>query len=203
MPKSANKKQKNRSRNFNNASVNPSENVIIYRGPLKLPLGLQERQKITTVTHLGPNSFTASSGGTVASVISDDPSSSVDWNLLSGAWDEYRILGFTFHYMPFNRYTRDAADQIGPIFTVIDRDDATALTLESQALEYESLKVFYLGDPFFREVRSMTSVEDATFITTATPVARNWLKLVAVNITPNLGVGRVWVDYLIQFRGRN
>jgi len=200
MPRKKNSKAK---RSKKSSGINPAEDVIIYRGPLKLPQGLQERQKITTVAHFGPVSFTASAGGTVASVLSDDPSASVDWASLSAVWDEYRVLGFTFHYMPFNRYTRASTDQIGPIFTVIDRDDATALTLESQALEYESLKVFYLGDPFTRQVRSMTSVEDSTFITTATPVARNWLKLVCVNITPNLGVGRAWMDLLIQFRGRN
>jgi hypothetical protein len=201
MPKSG--KTNSRKKKKSNSSINPSENVIVYRGPLQLPQGLQERQKITTVTHKGPTTFSASGAGAISITISDDPSTSVDWSLLAGAWDEYRILGFTFHYMPFNRYTSSSANQIGPIFTVIDRDDSTGLTTESQALEYESLKVYYLGDPFKRQVRSMTSIEDASFITTATPVARNWLKGICVNITPSLGVGEFWIDYLIQFRGRN
>jgi len=197
------RKNNRKNKKSNRGSINPPENVIIYRGPLKLPQGLQERQKITTVVHLGTTAFTASAGGAVTSVITDNPSSAVDWSVLAGAWDEYRVLGFTFHYFPYNRYTRASTDQIGPIFTVIDRDDATALTTEAQCLEYESLKTYYLGDPFKREVRSMTSIEDATFITTATPVARNWLKMFCTDITPNLGVGKIWVEYLIQFRGRN
>jgi len=187
-----------------NSGINPNEDVVVYRGPLSLPMGAQERQKITTVLHLASTSFSSNGGGTVASVISDDPSAAIDWTHLANAWDEYRVLGFTFHFVPFNKYNRSTTEQIGPIFHSIDRDDSTALTTESQCLEYESVKVNYLGQAFKREVVCMTSVEDATFITTATPVARNWLKLVAQNITPSLGnVGRVWVDYLVQFRGRN
>lgn len=184
--------------------INPREDVIIYRGPLSLPQGLQERQKITTVLHTAPASYSSNGGGTVSAVVPDDPSGAVDWTHLANAWDEYRVLGFTFHFIPFNKYNRSTTEQIGPIFHIIDRDDATALTTEAQAVEYESLKADYLGKAFTREVVCLTSVEDSTFITTATPVARNWLKLVAQNITPSLGnVGRIWVDYLVQFRGRN
>jgi hypothetical protein len=202
MPSRSNRKKKTGSRTKRN-NINPSEGVVVYRGPLRLPQGIQERQKITTVTHYGPISLASNGSGTVATVFSDDPTSSVDWSSLAQVWDEYRVLGFTFHSQPFNRYTRTNTEQIGPLFTVIDRDDAVALTTEAQALEYESLVVFYMGDPFKREVRSMTSIEDASFITTATPVARNWLKLIAQNITPSIGVTRVWLDLLIQFRGRN
>jgi len=183
-------------------SVNPSEDVIVYRGPLKLPQGLQERQKMTTVLHFGPIVM-ASAAGLVNFVIADDPSGFVDWGNLAALWDEFRVLGFTFNYEPFDRYNQSTTITVGPIFTVIDRDDATLLTTEAQCLEYESLKVFNMADPFKREIRSMTSVEDATFITTASPVGRTWFKAVGSGVATTTNFGKYWIDILVQFRGRN
>jgi hypothetical protein len=196
------KKNKSKKTGKKRASINPSESVVIYRGPLSLPLGSQERQKITTMLHYGTQVLN-SSAGTVSLVIADDPSGCTDWSVLSGAWDEFRVLGIVFHYHPYDRYNQATSITVAPCFTVIDRDDAVALTNETQALEYESLKVFNLADPWRRELRSLASIEDATFITTAAPVGRNWLKFVANAVATSTSYGKYWVDFMVQFRGRN
>jgi len=199
MPNAKRKKQKKGKKS--KASINPSESVVIYRGPLKLPLGSQERQKITTVCHYGPTVLTAGSGA-IGFVVSDDPSGAVDWASLATIWDEYRVLGFTFNFHPYNRYNQNSANTTGPLFTVIDRDDGTVLTTEAQCLEFESLIVYNIDSPFKREIYSMTAIEDASFITTATPVARTWFKLVGTGLT-SISYGKYWITHMIQFRGRN
>lgn len=193
------KKTKKKSQN----NINPKENVVVYKGPLTLPLGSQEREMITTVLHYGPTALISSGAGLISVVVSDDPAGFVDWSHLSAVYDEYRVLGFTVNYMPLNRYNTATTTIVGPIYTVIDRDDGTALTTEAQALEYESVKQVYLGKPWKREIRSMTSIEDATFITTATTVPRNWFKIVGSAMSNTITYGRYYITALVQFRGRN
>jgi hypothetical protein len=195
--------QAKKNKKKNQRSITPRENVIIYKGPLKLPYGSQERELITTVLHYGPTALVSSGAGLISAVVSDDPAGFVDWSHLSAIYDEYRVLGFTVDYHPLNQYNTATTTVVGPAYTVIDRDDGTALTTESQALEYESLKVIYLGKPWKREVRSMTSIEDASFITTATTVPRNWFKIVGTSMSNTITYGRYFISALVEFRGRN
>jgi hypothetical protein len=196
-------KQKMKGKKNRRGTVNPSDDTIIYRGPLKLPMGVQERQQITTVLRLAPANVTSTAGGLINFSYGDDPSSGVDWSHLAAAWDEYRTLGFTFHYQPYSRYNQPTTMVIGTMFTAIDRDDATTLTTQSQIAEYESFQDHNMSDPWKREVRSLVSVEDASYVTTATPVARNWLKGVSTGNTVSTVFGQLWIEYLIQLRGRN
>lgn len=198
--KSKGKKANGRARML--ASVNPDESVVIYRGPSTLPMGASERACITTVLHYGTAAVTSNGSGFAAFSLSDDPSGFVDWSHIAAAWDEYRVLALTMNYVPYNQYNTPTATVVSSMFTVIDRDDATALTTEAAALEYESLKVFYLGRPFKRVVK-MASIEDASFITTASPVARNWIKGAGSGLTASTSYGKYWLTVLIQCRGRN
>lgn len=182
--------------------INPPESTVVYNGPLKLPMGESQRALITSILHFGPSVLTSSGAGAISNVSSDNPSGCVDWGSFASLWDEYRVLGLTLFFEPYNKYNQPTTTIVGPIFTIIDRDDATALTTEAQMLEFESLKVFNLANRFKRSVR-MASIEDASFITTMTPVARNWIKIVSTGLTASTNYGKFWADVLIQFRGRN
>ena len=185
------------------SGINPPESVVVYNGPLKIPQGEQERQLFTTVLHYGPAAVNSSGAGAIVLTVGDDPSGFVDWSHFAATWDEYRVLGFVFHYEPYQRYNQVTTVVCGPVFGIIDRDDSTALATQSAALEYGSLESFRITDPYKREIRSMVSIEDATFLTTASPAARNWYKVIGTAFSNSTAYGEYWLDIFVQFRGRN
>lgn len=183
-------------------STNPPESQIVYNGPLVLSRGPEERHTTTVWMTYGPSTLVSSGSGVINSVFSNDPSGYNDWSSFAAVWDEYRVLGMTVHYAPYNRYNQSLSIIVGPVFLFIDRDDGTVQTTEALALNYESVKMKNLADPW-KITAKMAGVAEATFITTATPVANLWIKSYASGLTNSITYGKTYISALVQFRGRN
>ena len=190
------KRQKNKGSN-----TNPADSVIVYNGPVKAPRAAAERATISTYVSWAPTTLVTSAGGVINTVYSDDISTANDYASLAAVWDEYRVLAMEIRYCPITRYT-GTLNPLFPGFVLIDRDDATAIASASLAANYESADLVMLTDPW-KKVVKMGGVEDAQFTTTATPVARSWIKLRFDNSTVSASVGVVHQFALVQFRGRD
>jgi hypothetical protein len=156
----------------------------------------------STTFHATFSPIASDGGGAIATVFGDSPAAYIDWASAAALWDEYRVLCTTIHWMPLNKYNTPTSTIVGVLYHAIDRDDATALTSESTALEYESARANLLSDKFERTVK-MAGIEDSTWITTASPTSRMWIKFYSSGLTASTNYGKVWVDAIIQFRGRN
>lgn len=181
--------------------MNPSDAVINYRGPVRVPLAMQERDTVTTYVSWAPSSLVTSAGGIINTVFDDNISTANDYSSFAAVWDEYRVLALKIEYRPISRYS-STLQPLFPGYVLVDRDDSTAIASAALASNYSSSKLVMLSDPFSHQIK-MGGVEDAQFTTTASPVARNWIKLRFDNSTVSATVGVVHQFALVQFRGRD
>ncbi len=145
--------------------------------------------------------LTTDGSGLIASVYSDDPSGTADWASYVDVYEEYRVLYFQVDFRPLHQAGGSTATFWAPIASVVDRSDAVALTGYSAAEEFSSVKEFGGGRAFHRFV-PMDGTGDATFLSTASTVAKKWIKFYSSGNSNSLTVGRVMKRYLVQFRGR-
>lgn len=131
-----------------------------------------------------------------------DPSGAPNWASLANVYDEYRVLAAAIHYLPANGYNKIVATQscANPIFVVLDRDSATALTTVSGATSYDSVRMFDLERPFKFNIFRMSGSNEAKFISTAAAATIGAYLLVSVGNTASLTYGTVLVQWLVQFR---
>jgi hypothetical protein len=199
--KTGNKGEKKTRKNLERIT-NPPESALVYRGPLSLPRQNQERHTTTVWMTYGPNNLQATVGGVINTVVSNDPTGYNDWSSVSAVWDEYRVLGMKMIYYPYNKYNEPTSTVVGPVFLVLDRDDGVAVASEALAINYESVKMKGLNEKWTFEGK-MAGVTEATYITTASPVANMWIKTRADGVTISHSYGRYYIAALVQFRGRN
>lgn len=193
-------KSNKRKSNKQNKWVEPSPSASIYNGPILRRMDTTENDLHTILVPY--TEFISSDGtGKIKLSYSDAPSSFPDWSSLAGIFDEYRPLGLRLEYFPDNRYSKTTTI-CRPLITVVDRDDASTLTSYALAVSYGSAKKRSLEDPFAVEIK-MNGIEDADFMTTASPVARNYIKLYADGLSASIEYGMIVLYALLQFRGRN
>jgi len=183
-------------------SYNPPEECVVYTGPTRIPLAEQERETSTVTMHYGPGDVSSNGSGAVLGTYTDDPSGYIDWSSLAAVWDEYRVLSMTVHWLPYNKYNHPTNAIVGSGFSALDRDDVTSLTTESTILEYSSARAHLLTDKWSRTCK-MAGIQDSQWITTATPVPTKCVKFVSQGNTPSFLFGKVYIEALVQFRGRN
>lgn len=143
--------------------------------------------------------LTANGSGIITSVFNDNPTAVNNWANYSGAFDSYRVLGFKVTYSGFQMTGGTTQTYCAPIATVIDRSDSTALASYLAAAQFSSC-VEHSGGKKWSVLSVMLSTEDASFLSTAAPSARGWIKLYSTGNTISLSVGRVLTEYLVQFR---
>jgi hypothetical protein len=182
--------------------TNPSEGVVVYRGPVRLPNQGEQRHTTSVYMTYGPSKITSTSGGLIETVVSNNPSGYNDWSSVAAMWDEYRVLALKMHYSPINKYNSPTNIIKKHIYVLTDRDDGTAIASEALALNFESVKVHML-DESWSHTAKMAGISEATFITTATPVGNMWIKMRSDQVSISQDYGYIWLEALIQFRGRN
>lgn len=207
MPNQARKKNQNgRKRSAfltagtQNNAINPGQNQLVYSGPTRLPQILSGTRCETFELH-STVTFTSDGSGVIAEVINNNPSGYIEWSSLAGLWDEYRPLSLTVQYHPTNRYSKSAT-VTKPYFQVIDRDSAGVIASVAGAAQYGSCKLISLEDPWSETIR-MSSIRDATFITTASPIATFYLKGYQSGFSNSTEYGQALITLLVQVRGRN
>jgi len=191
-------KKKGKKHNGKNASE-PSSSVSIYRGPV-LPPGYKGEEELFTVPFGLQVSLQSSVAGVAALVYSSSPASATDWAAAQAFYDEYRVLALRLKFFPTNRYSKTTTIS-RPAVTYVDRDDTSLPTSYGTATKKASSVIRSLEDPWTQVIK-MDGIEDAAFFTTATVVNAFSLKLYADGLSISTEYGMMFIEYLVQFRGR-
>jgi len=180
-------------------SSEPGANVIIYKGPV-LPKGYKGEEELFTVPFGLQVSLQSSVAGVAALVYSSSPASASDWAAAQAFYDEYRVLAMRLKYFPTNRYSKTTTIS-RPAITYVDRDDTSLPTSYGSSAKKASSVIRSLEDPWSQVIK-MDGIEDAQFFTTATVVNAFSLKLYADGLSISTEYGMMFLEYLVQFRGR-
>lgn len=190
-----------------------SATTMIYRGPIWTP-GTAANRDIVTTQMVYQNNVFSNAAGICAAVFDQTMTGLLNWATYAALYDEYRVLGCQLEYYPANRYSK-AVVVCTPGVGVVDRDSNGALTSLAQGFGYASCRVLSLEDPWTdtRTYRGsslpvisfrMDGVNDATWITTAAPIAatKPAIKLYFTGLTASTTYGLGVQRMAVQFRGR-
>ncbi len=187
--------------------------ALSYRGPVRDAETDRDEHKIDVVMHVG-FTVTTNGSGQIFTVAAVNPSAvftateAQGWTALAALYDEYRVLGLELEWI--TKYYPDSSDApggaqlIGPLYSVVDKADGTALTTVASAFEYESCHAHPLWGPgsnWKREWR-MSGAEEAAFVSTSAPATIGSIKLAATSLTASIDYGVLFATLLVQFRGR-
>jgi len=142
--------------------------------------------------------MTTDSAGKFIVTLSNLPSGFANWSNYVNVFDEYRVLGAHLMIKP-SKFNGQLVTQT-PVVTLIDYDSSANITSYGQAGQYASSMETPGGmkvDRWF----VMSGSENAQFVTTSAPVATWYLKFFSTGSTVSMDLGRVRVDFFIQFRG--
>jgi hypothetical protein len=196
------KSQKRNKKSQRDMTVGPPSTALSYNGPLD-----NGRLREALDTHcfvLGFSGSITSSAGSVINTVIDpvaQATSSGNWTNLTGLFQEYRLLGIEVKFLPINPLAV-ATTQV-PIFSVIDRQNNTALSTALAATSYASCKEHVLYKTFKRSAR-MADVGEAQWIdVTLTPASTNrfYIKLLGLSLAASTNYFQYITTLLVQFRG--
>jgi hypothetical protein len=180
----------------------PSASSQRYSGST-VPKSIVAQRHLTIKLLSFTQAVSSSAGGVINAVFGNtNPSSCGNWSSLAAVYDEYRVLAMRVHWVPSNGYNKVVATQtcLNPLFVVLDRDSATALTSTGAASGYDSVKMFDLERCFTYDEYKMDGPREASFITTATPTNLGGVLFFATGLSNSLQYGTVLVQFLTQFR---
>lgn len=198
-----------RSERKSQGKVPPSAQNLTNRGILTLykNVDTQEMDQRRFTLHY---QVTASSAGTTIlnTVIPMTSASSVDWGLVSGYYDEFRVLGIRLHFISLQQFSVTAANAV--LYVCFDNDDSTALTSYNQAIPYcdkrimSTVMVHPAGKvPNITFVRPSTASSPIPWIDVgASTSSLGAVKLYADSLTASIPYLNIAVEYFIEVRGR-
>lgn len=186
-------------KNGSKKSTKTAETAAVYRGPI---ISRQDRGQSDAIEVLVSftGSIASNGAGAIVDVIGNDPSASGDFASYQNIYDEFRVLGEQLEYFPNDRYSK-ATTKCTPLIVVKDRNDTAALASYSSAIQYASAEKRSIEDPWIEQMR-MVGIEDAGFISTASPAANRWFKFYGDGLTVSTTYGRYFFYMRVQFRGR-
>jgi len=127
----------------------------------------------------------------------NSPTGLSNWTNYAAVFDEYRIIAYEFSFIPL-QYNGSVVVQ-APIAIVVDLDTGTALTSYLLAARYPS-SAEYPGGRSFKHLALMSGPEHSGFVTTASPITNMWFLLYTTGGTASTTIGRVKINYVVQFR---
>lgn len=142
--------------------------------------------------------FTTDAAGKTIIVLSNLPTGFANWASLVTVFDEYRVLGAHVQLRPI-QFNGSLVVQ-APVMVLLDRDSASSITSYGQAGQYASATETPGGlaiDRWF----NMSGSEDAGFVSTNAPNTTWWIKFFSTGNTVSMDIGRLRVDFFLQFRG--
>lgn len=140
----------------------------------------------------------STAGGAIADVYGNSPTGSPNWADTNTVWGEFRVLGMKVRFYPNNRYSKTTTTCV-PLVVCVDRRVSTALASYDAGVSREAHRLLSLEDPWTEQVL-MDGSEEAQFQAVSGPVSVSWIKLYATGLTVSTTYGKVFVDYLVQFR---
>lgn len=170
----------------------PPPSTIAYKGPLA-----QSVNDETTV--LLYDSFDVSTTATNVSLRFDNnPSAARNWTEYSTAWNNYRVLGIRYKFMPANSVNTALISGV-PGYNSIVHGTVAAPTTLAQAASVGVSRPWQTFKPFVRDWR-MQEVVEATFGLCSAPASTsNTLVLFNSGATTQY-FGAVMIEYLVQFK---
>lgn len=144
---------------------------------------------------------TTDGSGLLATVYGSDPSSSGGWSNFAASFDSFRVLGVLFTFSPIRINGGSSATYQAPISVCCDYNDATALTGYSVAARYNNYHESP-GGQGWKFCSPMDGLEAATFLGCTTPASKYWTKIYSSGNSASTTVGRMTVDFVVQFRGK-
>ena len=202
--KSVQKARKRANKSRANSRETPAS-AIRYTGPID-DLHWREACDSHTIVITNGGLVAASAAGVLETVFTPQAqaSANTNWAALVGLFGEYRILAFKLAFSPLSGfYNATVTNSISPFYTVVDRNTATALTSEGQALGYSSCMMVDPYKHWSREVR-MEQLEEAQFISTSSSPAGDetfYIKCYGAGNTANALMAKFVSYVVVQFRG--
>jgi hypothetical protein len=150
-----------------------------------------------------------SGAGTISSVITLDPSSSQDWGLISGYYDEFRVVAVRVLVASSQQFSVTA---LNGIIVVIMDNDSTAAHTYATALQYANKKwlpaIFShtngrLWSTVFKRPEDISS--PISWVDVATPagsLGSIQFQSAVAGLTVGLQYFQVGLEYMIEARGR-
>ncbi len=190
----------------NRSKTNPSVSALAYRGPLGPLANEKVNNKPERIVVRLSATLQSSGTGTLTTVFSpaSQVTSSPDWTNISALWDEYRILGCKIRFAPWNLNFGPTTNVLPPIYSVVDRQTATALSSMTDVVGYDSAEVHCLNEKF--EVSwKMDGPDEASWVSTGTTPAAGsqvYIKLYGSAITNSINLLDYLAEYTVQVKGR-
>jgi len=177
-----------------------SPNKLSYNGPIKTKAD-RDNNDLVTLVLIWDQALTAAGTAINSTWSFNNPSNCIDWSDYAASYDQYRVLGLQLEYCPNSTFTNPTTNTYAPIYSVIDRDTATALASYAAAANYASLATHTLDKRWSVSMRMESSAEAQFFNTQSVPGSSGGIKTFASGLS-NVTFGRATAFYRVQFRGR-
>lgn len=181
----------------------PSTTAVKYMGPTRVQN--KEGMNTTFITEVGATGLlSADSFGVLnGSTRTSDVITSINWTPLAANYQEYRILGMRFNYVPYysNGYTVvNSAAPSGAICT-FHSTSSPLVTSVNVAVNNSTYKIWNAAERISTEWK-MNGVDEAGFISTGSASDVGAIQWYLDGGTPSVNCGRFYVTWVIQFKGR-
>jgi len=199
------KTKKSTSRSKAIVAVNPAPTSLVYRGPTRLPKAAQVDDTMTT--QLNVINAVASGGTGVINTVFDScnqAQAATDWASLAALYCEFRVLSMQVELIPWNKYNTPTTTVTAPLYTVIDRNQNTAIGSLATVSAYDSSQVHEPSTRVIRTVK-MQSPEEAEWVdvgSTPGAGARMYIKLFSSGNSNSTTYYDYYTRLMVQFRGR-
>jgi len=147
--------------------------------------------------------ISSDSSGNVSNVFSNDPNNSAYWSSISSNFEQWRVLGVRMQFVPSYASGGSVTIYKSPLIYVTDFDSSAVLTSYALARTFSNAREVPSTKPF-----TITAVEDDSSaanwndVQTAVPVNSLWIKFFGTGFTASSPLGRVTIDYIVQFKNR-
>jgi hypothetical protein len=172
--------------------ISPPPNVIAYTGPL-----IQSTNDETTVL-LYDSVDISTTASSVSLRFDNNPSAARNWTEYSTAWNNYRVLGIRFRYMPANTVNTTGISGV-PGYHAIVHGTVAAPTTLAQAASVGVSRPWQSFKPFVRDWR-MQEVAEATFGLCSAPATTSNTLILFNSTNTSQYFGAIMIEYLIQFK---
>lgn len=175
-----------------------------YVGSIRNVLGTQQP---VICLRTGFSTLTTTATPNLIQVVSMDVTGITQWASFANIFDEYRVRKASLKVVPAYVNFGAAATALSamPCICVVDYDDGTALSSLSNAIQYDSAEIMYLGSNDSRTLSITAFPEgqpDLAWVTTSSPTVPFWFKFWSIStlIPNNAAIGYCYLEVEIEFR---
>lgn len=193
-----------RTSNRNGGGTNPSPAATIYRGPLRTKVADGDNATITTMVTLTGPAPTSATGLFSGVAKTSDVTAASEWSTWINLFQEYRILAMEWEFDPLYHDGVVTDGTIVPAQGAVACYHQTGYSLPTSVAELVNNRTFKplnLAKPVKCHWK-MSGPDEATFQPTTTSVEYGGITFYADGGTTSTNFGRLYIRYLVQFKGR-